>query len=461
MGKGSARWMKPVDMTTGTPWKKILEFSIPMLLGNIAQQLYNTVDSIVVGRYIGDNALAAVGSAGPILNLLIVLFVGISIGASIVVAQYLGARDRESLSWSVGNCIILILAASALVTLAGLIVVRPLLVALNTPDTIIDWCAAYLSVMFAGSVGLAFYNILSGVLRGLGDSISALLYLVISSVINIVLDVYFVAVLHLGVPGVAYATIIAQAFSGILCILRLTRMTDMFDMKWKYFRWKKRYGMGIIRLGIPSGITQAILSMAMILCQNLTNSYGEAFIAANVMLQRVDGFAMLPNLSFGTAFTTYAGQNIGAKDMKRVQKGARQGLLLSVLVSLVITSLILIFGKYLMHIFTDTQELVDMSMQLMRILAAGYIAMAVIQTLGGIMRGAGDTMTPMWISIVQIMGVRVPLAYFLCYATRSAAYPIGRKEMLYVSLLIAWIFGAVISAVFYKRGRWKNRAITT
>ena len=197
-----------------------------MLLGNVAQQLYNTVDSIVVGKYVGDNALAAVGSAGPILNLIIVLFIGVSMGASIMVSQFFGARDREALSWTVGNCILLTIISSAIVTGFGLIVTRPLLELLNTPAEIIDWCTSYLWILFAGSTGMAFFNIISGVLRGLGDAISALLYLVVSTFLNIVLDIVFVANFGLGVNGVALATVIAQSISAILCVRRLMKMKD-------------------------------------------------------------------------------------------------------------------------------------------------------------------------------------------------------------------------------------------
>ena len=450
---------KPIDMTQGEPWKNIVAFTLPMLIGNIAQQLYNTVDSIVVGKYVGDNALAAVGSAGPILNLIIVLFVGVSMGASIVAAQFLGARDRESLSYTVGNSLLLTVVSAALVTVGGILATRPLLELLGTPESIIGWCTSYLWILFGGSIGMAFYNIISGILRGLGDSVSALIYLIIACLLNIVLDIFFVANLGLGVNGVALATILAQSISAVLCVRRLFKMKEYFNMGFKYMHWDKRYGMAIIRLGLPSGITQAILSMSMILVQSLTNSFGEEFIAANVIVMRVDGFAMLPNFSFGTALTTYAGQNFGAGDMKRVMKGAKQGLILSLGVSATLVVLILLFGRNLMGIFTNTDSLIDLSMQLMRILAIGYVAMAVIQSLAGIMRGAGDTVTPMWISIAQQVLARVPLAYLLCYLTRSEAYPIGRREMIYVSLMISWLFGAALTSIFYLRGSWKNKKL--
>lgn len=449
----------PVDMTVGKPWEDILIFTVPMLIGNIAQQLYNTVDSVVVGNYVGDNALAAVGSAGPILNLLIVLFIGISVGASIMVSQYFGARKREDLSIAIANSIVLTGIASILVMIMATVAARPLLILLKTPESILDWCTSYLRILFLGVAGLAFYNILSGILRGLGDSISALLYLIVASVLNIILDLLFVVKFDMGVSGVALATVIAQAISSVLCLLKLMRMKELFDFRLPYFKVTRQHGLNIIRLGVPSGVTQAIMSMAMLIVQSLTNSFGEQFIAANVIVMRVDGFAMLPNFSFGTAMTTYAGQNVGARAYDRVVQGARQGTAMAIGFSATITGLILIFGKSLMGIFTNTADLVTLSMNMMRILAVGYIAMAIIQSLSGVMRGAGDTVTPMWISIVMTIVLRVPIAYGLVYLTRSAEFPGGRRESIYISLLISWVLGAIITCVCYKRGKWREKAI--
>ena len=453
------KFFEPVDMTEGAPWKKIVFFTVPMLVGNIAQQLYNTVDSVVVGNYVGDNALAAVGSAGPSLNLLLVLFVGISVGAGIIVSQYFGAKEREKLSVTIGNCITLTAIATVLVMVVASLVSRPLLELLDTPESIIDWCQSYLLILFIGSAGLAFYNILSGILRGLGDSMSALAYLLVSTVVNIILDVVFVAKLEMGVSGVALATVIAQLISAVLCFLRLRKMVDLFDMKPQYLKLERYHALKIVQLGLPSGITQAIFSMAMIVVQSLTNSFGEMFIAANVIVMRVDGFAMMPNFSFGTAMTTYAGQNVGAKMHDRVEKGAKQGTWIAMGVSAVLTSLILLFGKSLMGIFTKTPELVDLSREMMGILAVGYVAMAVTQSLSGVMRGAGDTVTPMWISIVTTIFIRVPVAYGIAFLTRSEAFPGGRQECIFISLLCSWVIGAVITFFFYKRGKWKGKAV--
>lgn len=444
-----------VDMTSGRPWEKIVLFTVPMLIGNIAQQLYNTVDSIVVGRYVGDNALAAVGSASPILNLLLVLFVGISMGVSIMVSQYFGSHDRENLSKTIGSSITLTALSSLLLMVCCAALIRPVLRMLDTPESIMDWCASYLFILLMGIAGVAYYNIFCGILRGLGDSLSALVYLLVATVLNIILDLWFVAGLKMGVAGVALATVIAQLASAFLCLVKLRRMGHLFDMHPSYLKPDRENIFTVLRLGLPSGITQAIFSLAMVVVQSLTNSFGEMIIAANVIIMRVDGFAMMPNFSFGTAMTTYSGQNVGAREYERVQQGAKQGTLLAVGISASITALILLFGHHLMAIFTSTEELVNVSARMMAILSAGYIAMAVTQSLSGIMRGAGDTMTPMWISMVTTVVIRIPLAYGINYFTG------GRYECIWISLLCSWVLGAVITVIFYRLGRWKRMAIST
>ena len=449
----------PTDMTVGAPWKGIVAFTVPMLIGNIAQQLYSTVDSIVVGKYIGDNALAAVGSATPLLNMLLVLFIGISAGANIMVSQYFGAKNREGLSHTIGSSItVTAIACLGLIFIAAPFI-HPILVMLNTPESIIDWCADYLMISLIGMAGMAYYNILSNILRGMGDSFSALIYLLVATVINIVLDVFFVAYIDMGVGGVALATVIAQFISSVLCMIKLARMRENFDFGLRFLKPVGTYVKTLVRLGLPSGLTQAIFSSAMIVVQSLTNQFGEMFIAANVVIMRVDGFAMMPNLSFGTAMTTYAGQNVGAGLQDRVTKGAKQGTWLAVGCSTIITTAILFFGKSLMGIFTETTALVDLSYRLMLILAVGYIAVAVTQSLSGVMRGAGDTMTPMWISLITTIALRVPIAYGISFLTRTAELPHGRQECIQISLLTSWVIGAVLSFIFYRMGKWKDKAL--
>ena len=457
----SSKLFGPVDMTVGNPVKQIITFTLPMLLGNIAQQLYSTVDSIIVGRYVGDNALAAVGSATPIFMLMLVMIMGISVGAGIMVSQYFGARRRDDLSRAIGCCISMTAIASVIIMVIGPLIAGPLLRLLNTPDSIFNWCNAYLTILFLGIAGSNFYNILSGVLRGVGDSVSALIYLLVATFTNIVLDLLFVANFKMGVAGVAWATVIAQVISAFLCLLKLTRMKALFDLKLEYILKPGRtYISSLVKLGFPSGVTQAIFSMSMIIVQSLTNSFGELYIAANVIVMRIDGFVMLPAFSFGSAMTTYAGQNIGADRMDRVHKGAREGTFVAMGISSVLTVVILLFGRYLMAIFTRTPELIEMSYKCMAILAAGYIAMEVTQCLSGIMRGAGDTMTPMWISILTSVVLRVPLAYGLVWLSRTPELPQGSCYMMQVSLLTTWVIGSLITFICYRVGRWKGKAIT-
>lgn len=447
-------------MTVGNPMRNIVQFSIPLLIGNLAQQLYSTVDSIVVGKYVGDNALAAVGASGPVINLLIVLFVGISTGAGIMVSQYFGAKQQEQLSKTMGNCITLTFLSGFAMMIAGVLLTRPLMSVLNTPPEVYDMACDYMIIIFIGIIGSGFYNIISGVLRGLGDSISPLLFLLVACGLNIALDLLFVITFRLGVAGVAWATILSQLISAILCLVRLFRMKNVVHLTRETLKLDKSYALELARLGLPSGITQAIFSLSMIVVQSLTNSMGTNVIACNTVVMRVDGFAMMPNFTFGTAMTTFAGQNMGAGLTDRVHRGTHDGLKLAVGCAVVLTACILLFGENLMHMFTQTGAVVALGMQMMRTIAVGYIAMAVTQVLSGIMRGAGDTMTPMWISLITTVALRVPIAYIWAYFTRTPEYPTGSPEALFFSLLISWVMGALITTVAFRIGKWRTKAIT-
>jgi len=448
------------DMTIGSPWKRIMEFSVPMLLGNLAQQLYNTADSIIVGHYVGDNALAAVGSAMPILNLLLALFVGISTGAGIVVSQSFGARDREGLTVSIGNCLSLSLIATIVIMVIGPLITMPLLTLLGTPDSILYWCRDYLNIYFYGIIGFFFYNMLSGVLRGLGDSVSALVFLLVAAALNVLLDILFVAQFNMGVPGVSLATVISQAISAVLCYIKLAKMSDIFDLNLKTIRLIPSMAMRILRIGIPSGITQAIMATAGMVVMNLTNAMGETVIACNVIIMRVDGFAMMPNFTFGQAMSVYTGQNVGAAKYDRVNSGVKQGGLLAFAFSTVITIVLLFFGKYLFGFFTETEALIDLATRMIRIMAAGYICISVTQVLGGVMRGAGDTVSPMWISIASTIAIRIPLAYWLADLTKTPEFPHGQPIALFGSLMISWVLGMVLSIIVFAIGKWKKKMLS-
>ncbi len=448
------------DMTQGNPYVNIIKFAIPLLIGNFVQQMYNTVDAIVVGKYVGDAALAAVGAAGPVLNLLFVLFMGVSVGAGIMVSQYYGAKDRAGLSMTVGNALTLTMIATLLIMIIGVSCTHPLLRLLQTPeeDNVFQWTRSYLMIFFSGFVGCAFYNMISGILRGMGDSIMPLVFLVIACVLNILLDILFVAVFDWKVMGVATATILAQFISAILCVFRLLRMRDTVEISRKSLKLRKEISVRIIKLGLPSGLSQMVFSLASIVVQSLINSFGTVVIACCVVVMRVDGFAMMPNFTFGTAMTTYSGQNIGARNVERVRKGNKAGMVLAVSVAVTLTISLFLFGRQLMHLFTDTEELVNLGMHMISIIAIGYIAMGVSQVLQGTMRGAGDTMTPMWLSLITTVAIRVPTAYGLVALTRTAENPAGNPDAIYWSLLISWVIGALLTIIAYRIGGWKKKA---
>ena len=284
------------------------------------------------------------------------------------------------------------------------------------------------------------------------------MYLIVACVLNIFLDLLFVIKFDMAAAGVALATVVAQAISAMLCVWKITHMTKILRVRKENLLPDKSITMKIIRLGLPSGLTQAIFSMAAIVVQALTNSFGTSVIACAIVVMRVDGFAMMPNFTFGMAMTTFVGQNVGAGRMDRVQEGVKKGTAAGLLVAAVLVAAILLFGENLMRMFTETEEVVSLGVHMMRILAVGYIAMSITQSLSGVMRGAGDTLTPMWISFITTIIIRMPLAYGLAYLTRSAAQPVGSPDSLFISLLISWIAGALLTALFYRRGKWRRLA---
>lgn len=446
------------DMTVGKPMTGLLKFSIPLLIGNLAQQLYNTVDAIVIGNSPwGDQGLAAVGLAGPIVNLLLVLFMGISTGASILSAQYFGAKDRPTLNRCIGASLFLIVVSGLIMTVAGYFL-SPMLIDLTAPPSpeVRSGAIDYLQIFFLGIIGSGMYNIISGILRGLGDSMMPLLFLVVACVLNIFLDLAFVN--SMGVAGVALATILAQGISAILCLWRLCHIRHICDVKVKHIIHPDKPLMARIgMLGLPSGITQAIFSMSAIIVQSLTNSLGEAMVAANTAVMRVDGFAMMPNFTFGTAATTYIGQNVGAGRGDRLKPGIKAMLKLSLISSSVLVAGILLFGHQLIGMFTETELTMQLGVQGLNTLAFGYICFSVSQVLQGSMRGAGETAVPMYISILTTVVLRMPLAYLLAFLTRTPEWPNGQPAALFVSLLVSWIVGMLLSIISYRMKWWRKK----
>ncbi len=470
------------DMTVGKPMSNILKFALPLLIGNIAQQLYSTVDSIVVGKYCsvarngytGVDALAAIGASMPIMNMLLVLFMAVSTGAGIMVAQYFGAREKERLSRCIGTSVTLIAISSLMITVIGVPLAGPLLEMIKTPANYMDPARVYLVICFWGMIGSGFYNIISGILRGLGDSFYPLVFLVVAAVLNIVLDIWFVAGLNMGVAGAALATIISQGVSAVLCIIRLCKMKDIITVNAKSLKPDFKIGMQVLKLGLPSGITQAVFSLAMVFVQALTNqmSYvlpsGEItyFVPAiSIAVMRVDGFAMMPNFTFGLAISTYIGQNLGARRQDRVQPGINACLKLATIVSIGLIVALLFFGKNLIGLFVNKETtdpaiydmVINQGGRALSILAVGYLAMAFSQVFGGVLRAAGDTVSTMVISMITTVALRVPAAYLMASLNKSATWPHGHPDALFISLMASWVIGAVLTYFVYHRGKWKEK----
>ncbi|HHU54054.1 MAG TPA: MATE family efflux transporter [Clostridiaceae bacterium] len=446
------------DLTEGNILHGLIRFSIPLIIGNFAQQLYSTVDSIVVGRVV-PGGLAAIGATFPIINFTLLLFMAIATGAGVMVAQFFGAKNQNKLTKTIGNTFILILLATIILVSIAIPLSKPILNLINTPADIIDMSTSYLQITFIGFLGTAFFNIGSGILRGVGDSVTPLLYLLVSTIINTVLDMLFVWEFKLGVAGAAWATIISQAISAILVLSQIYRSPRINRLHRDDIKPNLKFIKELLLLGLPAGITQGLFSLAMIMVQNLTNRMGTMVVEANTAVIRLDGFAMMPNQTFGMAATTFVGQNVGARNLERVKRGSKTVSLLALGVSFVLSMILLIFGHQLLGLFSTDKKVIDLGYKMMLILILGYIAISQTMTLSGVMRGAGDTMTPMWITLFVTVFLRVPLAYLLTYLTRSPEWPYGSPYMQNVALLSSWVTGSIITFIFYRRGKWKDKAI--
>jgi putative MATE family efflux protein len=450
----------PMDMTEGNSLKQILRFSIPLLIGNFAQQMYSTVDAIVVGNTIGDSALGAVGLSFSPIMLIFALFTGISTGAGITVSQYFGAKDRLMLDKAVGTILVLAFWAGLVCTLLGVTIARPLLRLLGSPPEMLDMAATYLTIYFGGVISLVYFNILSGVLRGMGDSVSPLLYLLFASALNIALDILFVTRLGMTTDGVALATVISQSMAALLVFRRLRHMTGVVDVKRANLKLDKGIAKKIVKLGLPLGAMQMVASMQAVLVQALVNSMGSLVVTTITAVMRVDGFIMMTNFSFAAAATTFTAQNYGARKFSRIRQGHRDTLKIALAASFVLVSCIVLFGRQLMELFTPTDAVAASGARFFRILAAGYVAFAVLQTFLGVMNGMSQTTIPMTMSIIATIGVRLPLAYLIAWLMRSAAWPNGNPDAIFISLLIAWTFNAVVTGLIYHFGGWRGKAET-
>ena len=447
------------DMTVGSPTKCLLMFSVPLLIGNFAQLLYNTVDSIVVGKYVGDIALSAIGITSPLLTLFLVLFMAIGSGVMVMVSQYFGAKEYRHLEDTIGNSITLIAISSIVLTVLGLLLTDWMLKAINTPPEAYEMSRVYMLICFLGMTGDGFYNIMSGILRGMGESIFPLAVLIFTTIVNIVLDIWFVAGLNMGIAGAAWATIIGKTLSAIVCLVKVLMIRGFIKLRPSHLLLKKDTVLNICRLGIPNGISQAILFLSTIIVQRLINSMGYMVTAASTAVLRVDSFAVIPSQTFNMCSSTFTGQNVGAGKMDRVKAGCRSVFTMCISVTVVMIILMLIFGKWMIGLFTTTQELITMGYSFIIVMIPTYIFLAVGQSFSGVIRGAGDSMGPMWISLITNTVIRIPCAYLIAYLTVSAAYPAGHPFANFVSLDIALFLNVAATLIYYRMGRWKDKSI--
>lgn len=440
------------DMTTGSPVKLILLFSVPLLIGNVFQQLYNMVDSMVVGRFVGEAALAAVGTGFPIIFMMTSMFLGLGIGASVMISQFYGAKDLSQVSATVNTIYTSIIISAIPLSLLSILLTDPILRLIQVPENTFPDARLYMIIVFAGLIGNLGFNINAGILQGLGDSKTPLLFLSVACLINIVLDLVFVLVFDWGVAGVAWATIIAQAFSWVFGIVYINKKYEFLHISPFRFAFDKQLFRQTMRLGVPTGIQQALFAVGMIAIQSLVNSYGSAFMAGYNGANKLDTFAFMPIQSFSTAVTTYVGQNIGAGKLQRVRHGTFWALILSFGVSIVLGGATILFAPALMQMFSPSPEVIAAGVAYLQRILPFYCLFSLFFILNAVMRGAGEAIVPMLTSIISLWLARVPAAYLF-------ADWFGRDNMFFC-YAAGWVLGDIITLYFYLRGNWKQKALT-
>ena len=469
------------DLTTGSITRKIILFALPIIAGNLFQQLYNVVDSWVVGNYAanGTACLAAVNASFPIMMFFNSLFMGISMGANIILSQYKGAKDHDNLEKAMTTTFVLSMGVGIFITIAGLLLCRPILVGLGTPDDILDMATTYLRIVFIGTCGNIVYNGLNGMIRGLGDAKFPMYALIVAAILNIILDMVFVIVFHWDVAGVAWATIIAHFASGLLLVWKQSDGTYGAKINFKHLKADKHISGLIVKLGLPAAIQNAAFAGGSLITQIFANRFGVNFIAANAIIMKADGFAVMPMMGLQAAITTYVGQNIGAGDVDRTNKGIRSTCIISVCCAAIIGVLLFFFGKYLMMAFNVDAEALEMGISGLKFLSFFYVFMALQNVLGGALRGAGASLAS---AITGVAGtiIRIPMGYLLAilplnkacqaavdagqYLTRELAEKAGVGMEHYIGLFQTFAYGMVVGLVlilpYFFWGNWRNKGVT-
>ena len=442
------------DLSYGNEGKLILRFAIPMLIGNIFQQLYNVVDSIVVGRYVGKIALAAVGTSGPIIFLLISFVIGITMGFTVVVSQYFGAKKPEMVKKAIGTLNIFMFFTSFVLSIAGILLSEAIFRMIDLDQAIFPDAVLFLRIYLAGLIFMFGFNGTSAVLRGLGDSKTPLYFLIGSVILNIFLDLLFVLVFKWEVAGVAFATVISQAAAFLSQVWYLNRYHKIVKFSIREITFDRAIFIKSMKIGLPTGFQQTFVAAGMVALYWVVNQFGVDVNAAYSAAGRIDSFAAMPAMSFAMALSTFVGQNMGAKKPERVKAGLRATLTMTSLISLAISIVTVFFGKYLMLMFSTDPDVIALGADYLLIIGSTYILFSVMFVINGVLRGAGDTLVPMFISLFSLWVIRVPMAWLL-----SVYWGLGVSGIWW-SIPAGWFSGVVLYYSYYKMGRWRKKVIS-
>ena len=443
---------KTRDMTQGVIWKHLLAFALPLMVGNLFQQLYNTVDSIVVGQFVSKQALAAVGSTTSIINMLVGFFSGVSVGAGVVISQRFGAKDPEGVHKAVHTTVSLTLIIGIVGTLVGIFLAPIMLTLMKTPQDVFVEAKAYLQIYFGGISGLMLYNMGSGILRAVGDSRRPLYFLIFSSCVNIVLDLLFVLVFHMGVEGVALATIIAQFASAALIYLTLYRTHDVHRFQPSKLRIYPAMVKNIVRVGLPAGLQQALTSFSNVFVQSYINSFGTNCVAGWSCYHRIDQFILLPMQSISMASTTFVGQNIGHRDLERTEKGIRTAVTLSIVVTGILITLVCIFCVPLIKIFNADPAVLEYGKNFIRMISPFYLIICFNQIYAGALRGAGDAKAPMIFMLFSFVLFR---QIYLAVGTQFPA--LNNPWFVGLGYPAGWAMCSTLQLLYYYKSKWRER----
>ena len=441
------------DMTKGSPLKMILSFSIPMLIGNIFQQIYNFVDAAVVGKFVGAQSLAAVGATSTMMTLAICFMMGMTNGAGIIISQCFGKRSFDELKKTVTSLIYIVIVLSVLTSTAGIIFARSVLRILNTPESILDESVKYIKIIFTFMTGTAAYNASGAVLRSLGDSRTPLFALIISALVNVALDLLFVVVFRMGVAGAAAATVIAQIISAVFCITHIVKHRRQLNLNGLPRSADKKTVIKIFRTGLPAALESCLISLGTMSVQRLVNSFGPMTIAAYTASTRIDSIAIMPVISIGMSLSVFSGQNMGAGNIDRIKKGLYHTLFTLIGICAALATAIVIFRTKLLGMFLDINvaaRAIEVGGKYLTIVCTAYIVAAIMRTYLNVLRVEGDVNTSAVSGITELTA-RIIFAYIL-------VHPFGSTG-IWMATPLAWAAGAVVPVVRYYSGKWKNKGL--